>query len=356
LQFDTVIIAGLGRRPPRGDRALLSWRRRPQGLLVAAARRRGGEDEPVYDYLVRLDERETAAELARLLYVGCTRARTRLHLIGVAEVEPDSADGDRAASWKNPARGSALASLWPGLGPHLPAPSCAPAGRAPASGAPPVLAGLPVDWSVPLPAAQPRPADPPAIPPARPPFDWADATARHVGVVAHRVYAQLAREGIARWDAGRLQRERDRLRIELAGEGVPGDALDAAQGALDEAVAGVLSSERGRWLFAPGHEAAASEWALAGIDAATGAIRHVAIDRTFVSGGVRYIVDFKTGRHEGGGTDAFLDAEVERYRGQLEHYARLVRCLDPRPIRLALFHPRIDGWREWDFAAPPGGD
>jgi ATP-dependent exoDNAse (exonuclease V) beta subunit len=79
----------------------------------------------------------------------------------------------------------------------------------------------------------------------------------------------------------------------------------------------------------------------------------VAIDRTFVSDGIRYIVDFKTGRHEGGGADAFLDAEVERYRSQLTHYARLVRCLDRRPIRLALFHPRIDGWRAWDYVDLP---
>jgi hypothetical protein len=189
--------------------------------------------------------------------------------------------------------------------------------------------------------------------PARPPFDWADATARHVGVVAHRVYAQFAREGIARWDGARLQRERDRLRAELAGEGVPADALDAAQAALDEAITGVLASGRGRWLFFPGHEAAASEWALAGVDGATGTVRHVAIDRTFVADGIRYIVDFKTGTHEGGGAEAFLDAEVERYRAQLTHYARLVRRLDPRPIRLALFHPRIDGWRAWDYAGVP---
>jgi len=357
LQFDTVIIAGLHRRPPRGNRPLVSWRRRPQGLLIAAGRRRGGDPEPVYDYLVRLDERETAAELARLLYVGCTRARRRLHLIGVAHPATRDDDAGDAPAWKLPARGSALASLWPGLVPQLRAAARAPTQAvpmpAPVAAASPALARLPLDWAISPPAPAPGPAGAAASLPARPPFDWADATARHVGVVAHRVYAQFAREGIARWDGERLQRERDRLRAELAGEGVPADALDAAQAALDEAITGVLASGRGRWLFFPGHEAAASEWALAGVDEATGTVRHVAIDRTFVADGIRYIVDFKTGTHEGGGAEAFLDAEVERYRAQLTHYARLVRRLDPRPIRLALFHPRIDGWRAWDYAGVP---
>jgi hypothetical protein len=74
---------------------------------------------------------------------------------------------------------------------------------------------------------------------------------------------------------------------------------------------------------------------------------HRVIDRTFVAGGVRWIVDFKTGRHEGGDVEAFLDRERERYAGALETYARLVRALDPRPIRLALYHPLVRGWREW---------
>jgi ATP-dependent exoDNAse (exonuclease V) beta subunit len=73
------------------------------------------------------------------------------------------------------------------------------------------------------------------------------------------------------------------------------------------------------------------------------------IDRTFVADGVRWIVDFKTGAHEGADREGFLDRERERYRGQLEQYAAFVRALDPRPIRLALYHPLLRGWREWAY-------
>jgi ATP-dependent helicase/nuclease subunit A len=108
---------------------------------------------------------------------------------------------------------------------------------------------------------------------------------------------------------------------------------------------------RGQWLFDTTHADAVSEWALGGVD--DGAVVHVTLDRSFVAGGVRWIVDFKTGRHEGADTAVFLDREVERYRAQLNRYARIVRALDSRPIRLGLYYPLVrDGWREWAFEAP----
>ena len=122
---------------------------------------------------------------------------------------------------------------------------------------------------------------------------------------------------------------------------------------MRETVVRVLDDERGRWLLEPGHADARSEWALAGVD--DGEIVHVVLDRTFVADGVRWIVDFKTGTHEGGDPEAFLDAEVERYRPQLARYARIVSALDPTPIRLALYHPRVPrGWREVSAAAGAG--
>jgi hypothetical protein len=58
-------------------------------------------------------------------------------------------------------------------------------------------------------------------------------------------------------------------------------------------------------------------------------------------------VDYKTGTHEGADVEAFLDREQERYRGQLEQYAALMRGTDSRPLRLGLYFPLLNGWREW---------
>ena len=167
-------------------------------------------------------------------------------------------------------------------------------------------------------------------------------------MVAHRLLAQFAREGLSAWSTARLDASLPRIRTELAGEGVDDAEQDDAATEVRAALASVLEDERGRWLFAADHVDAASEWALAGVD--DNAIVHVVLDRSFVAEGVRWIVDFKTGAHEGGDVAAFLDREQERYRDQLERYARFVSALDARPIRLGLYHPLLRGWREWAFA------
>jgi hypothetical protein len=85
---------------------------------------------------------------------------------------------------------------------------------------------------------------------------------------------------------------------------------------------------------------------LTGADA--GGVVNIVMDRTFVDEqGVRWIVDYKTGTHEGGDMEAFLDRERERYRPQLERYAALMKARDNRPMRLGLYFPLINGWREW---------
>jgi ATP-dependent exoDNAse (exonuclease V) beta subunit len=179
------------------------------------------------------------------------------------------------------------------------------------------------------------------------PFDWARETAKHVGTIAHRLFAQIARDGLAAWDASRLDSLEPRLRSELAAAGVDESDLAGAVAQAIGAVRRLLSDPRGRWCFDPGHAEAVSEWALAGWDGS--GLAHITIDRTFVAGGKRWIVDFKTGTHEGADREAFLDRERERYRDQLERYAKFVRALDARPIRLGLYHPLLGGWREWSY-------
>ena len=66
--------AGPRPRSHRSAQEVLRWRRRPAGLLLAPMKPRGGDDDPVYAYLKLLAGGEESAELARLLYVGCTRA------------------------------------------------------------------------------------------------------------------------------------------------------------------------------------------------------------------------------------------------------------------------------------------
>ena len=345
LEFDTVIMPGLAKAPRNRAAEVLRLRMREQGLLLAPMRARGGDVDPMYTYLAYLAIDEDRAELGRLLYVGCTRARKRLHLTAALGVRIDD-EGHLA--WKVPAAATALARLWDAVVNQVAPPDPNAAIEKSIAVEAPRLERIKSGWTAPMPL--------PGVPAGATvessyeslPFDWARETVRCIGIVAHRFLAQFGREGLAAWNEARLAAAAQRIRTELAGEGVDEGELNFAATEVHRALANVLADERGRWMFAPEHAHAKSEWALAGIDAGT--IAHVVLDRSFVAAGVRWIVDFKTGGHEGADVEQFLDREMERYREQLQRYARFVSSLDARPIRLGLYHPLLRGWREWPFA------
>jgi ATP-dependent exoDNAse (exonuclease V) beta subunit len=353
LQFDVVILPGLDLETGSGDPPLLRWKVREHDgaptLVLAPMRARAGArtaHDPIYAWLSALDTAEEAAELGRLLYVGATRARQRLHLAAVAAVDTDAGD------WKRPARGTALERLWDALDNRMP-----PITDASSDGTATIAAAshgdllrLPVDWRLP-PEPDRLPVPVSAAPRIEAPvFDWADAVSAAIGTVSHRLLAQIASEGLAEWDERRLQRERERIAADLGSEGVETDLRDRAAQRVASVIARTLRDERGRWLFDASHADPRSEWALAGVD--DGRIVHVVVDRSFVAAGHRYIVDFKTGSHLGGDANTFLREEFERYRPQLERYARIVGALEALPVRIALYHPLVEGgWQEHSYPA-----
>ena len=342
LQFDTVILPGLERLPGGEDAELLRWRRGLAGVLLAPSRARGAKKQPLYEYLKWLERDEEDAELARLIYVGCTRARETLHLIAALGTHGDG------AGWKPPPERSALGKLWPVRDAR--AFSLAP--RVTVAAGPPRLSRLPLGWTPPEPTPTLRASSRPAAPEpeSAPLFDWAHETARCIGVVGHRLLRQIAEEGIEAWPQERLSGLRARLAAELAHEGVSATDVERAAAELERALQQTLSDARGRWLLESGHADARSEYAVSTLR--DGVVVDVVMDRSFVdASGVRWIVDFKFSRHEGADLEAFLDNEHERYRKQLERYAGAMRGLEEQPIRLGLYFPFLSAWREWPAPA-----
>ncbi|HEY5806730.1 MAG TPA: PD-(D/E)XK nuclease family protein, partial [Povalibacter sp.] len=112
-----------------------------------------------------------------------------------------------------------------------------------------------------------------------------------------------------------------------------------------------LEDPRGRWLLGLTADTrdASSELDLSGVIG--GRIIEGVIDRTFLdASGIRWVVDFKTSTHEGGGLERFLDEEAVRYRDQLNRYAKLMRLYRPeQDVRAALYFPLLRQWREVDL-------
>jgi ATP-dependent exoDNAse (exonuclease V) beta subunit len=149
-------------------------------------------------------------------------------------------------------------------------------------------------------------------------------------------------------NAIRLRRGNYGRRLETSG--VPAERLEAAVERVIEALVRTREDARGRWIFSESHHDARSELGLTGH--ADGELSRIVIDRTFVTeDGERWIIDFKTSSHEGGEGEAFLDREVERYRPQLEHYARLLAPDRAFDLHVGLYFPLIGGWREWTARA-----
>lgn len=347
LEFDVVVMPGLARKPPPSVAQLLLWREAEAGLLLAPIRARTAasrDQDPVYAYLHALAAKEDAAELGRLLYVGCTRARQCLHLIAALDIE---ADAQGRARWKPPVRGSSLATLWSAVEALAlpPAPVAEPS--RPAAAAPAVtLARLPLGWRIPPPPLPVVPLPEVQRSGEMVAFDWVRETARWIGTVAHRLLRRIGEDGLAAWSGERVAAQRPRVEREFTALGFTPAEASAAAAEVLRALHMTLDDARGRWLFDPEHTDAHSEWALT--QWCDGAFIHRVPDRTFVSAdGTRWIVDFKLSSHEGGGAAAFLDQERERYRPQLEAYAALLRALDARPMRVGLYFPLLSGWREW---------
>ena len=112
-----------------------------------------------------------------------------------------------------------------------------------------------------------------------------------------------------------------------------------------EALVGVQQDARGRWILQHARQDV-REYALTGH--VQGEVARVVFDRSFVDDqGVRWVIDYKTSQHIGGGLEQFLDREVERYRPQLQRYGLLAKRLGPEPVRLGLYFPLMRAWREW---------
>ncbi|NND91325.1 MAG: UvrD-helicase domain-containing protein [Granulosicoccus sp.] len=373
LEFDTVILPALDRKSRTDTGQLLNWFEstldgRPQ-LLLAPLEQSGvhiSRRERINRLVRKARERCDDQEQLRLLYVACTRARHHLHLLA-------RASHNAGGQLREPAKGSLLRPLWPLLEAEFEAEFVAAQGPADPSAVgtehhqeqmalemsdpslqPPMLERLPVQVDFPhFPAFQWKRGGDKASPDTRSiEFSWAGRLARDIGTVVHQQLQMLAASPDTLQDV-----DLDAMSIiasrQLQNLGVHKERLADATQRVILALRNTLADERGRWVLA-GHDAARSEWALSvagnpvSADPA-GDVQQVVIDRTFVDEqGVRWIVDFKTGEHRGGQVDAFLDSEQLRYTDQLNRYADIIRHMDERPIRLGLYFPLLQGWREWE--------
>ncbi len=348
LQFDHVLLYGLGRRAGRHQKSVLSWLNIPgqkgdSDMIISPVGPRSElEQDRLHRFIEVSESDKNRLELGRLLYVASTRARQSLHLLGHVSLAGDG------QSFRPPQAGSLLHGIWPSVASAYEnafhAGDLTEASDDESNLVSPSFRRFSTPWKLPVAPALPEFGERSATDDAddrQVEYYWVGSSARHAGTIVHRWLQQLA-DGHLSIDENELstlrpvnQRWSERL-------GVPSAEIDEVCSRVEEALQGILTDPKGRWsLYGEGH----AELPLTGL--CNGRVESVVIDRVRIDeDGVHWIVDYKTSTHEGGDLEGFLDQESERYRPQLQKYAALYKALGNSEVRAALYFPLLQEFRE----------
>ena len=348
LEFDTVILPALNRKPRHADHELVLWQEvlvNQQPYLIAApmSTRTGNSgkksnDITTYDFLKAMETQRNDNEIVRLLYVAATRSERELHLIATVKVNQKGE--------LKPTAKSMLEVLWPAVQMDFavaqPLPATALQNPSLDIGSfQPQLQRLPGDqiaMPIQLPDSHQSPAsvnlnamlDLPAIKVTE--HLGAAALYRHSGILAH-LYMELMTGDLTVWTPEKLVSCQPAMVAWLRRQGHAEPVALQAAGRVLQSLQTTLSSKAGQWVLGP-HESAGSELSL--IEAHTregnAQVRTHVIDRTFIEQGVRWIIDYKLtdlGEHHD------FNATARQHMSQLDRYASLFEQ-EGLPIRKAV--------------------
>ena len=276
--------------------------------------------------------------------MACTRARKSLHIVGHTDV---ATDGENL---RKPQSNTLLALIWPAVeGQFVDALASYDPPASSDSDSPltePVLRRFDKPWQLPeldsVPGQSPA-ADKDDSGGYKVDYYWVGADARLAGTVVHR-WLQMATDGKTKLRADTLGSLSSTSKRWLRELGASEDTLDSICERVQAALQGVLEHEKGCWLL---EGRGAAELALSG--QINGRIESIIIDRVRIDDdGTHWIVDYKTSTHEGGNLQEFLEAECDRYRGQLRKYASIYSAYSGANLRCALYFPLLREFVEVD--------
>lgn len=314
LEFDCVILPGLGNRPPNRDQALLRWMNLPSQqqddlLLISPIRAAHKKECLVYNYLASLDAEKEQYELQRLLYVAATRAKKRLYLF----------DNQDNAHKKSTLRALLMQQEFAA---HESTESIID--QTPL----PILKKLPTEYYLQPPAKLNHDMNHMVL------TEFGQHT-RQIGIITHE---------LLQWIGTHHPQHRDQLpwpsvyaKLRLAG--LNEEQFDQAIRLIRQQINLVFEDDVGQWIM-QAHDQEACELEL--LVQSQGEVTTRIIDRSFCDRGVRWVIDFKTGSDD-------LNSQ-EQHKQQVEGYARLLATSSAEPIHCGLYYLASGHWLNWQFA------
>ena len=307
LEFDTVVLPGLGAISSQTDQSLIRWLKLPSNeasslFLISPIKASVEERNLLYAYLGRIDNEKTFYESQRLLYVALTRAKKRLYLL-------DHHESARKGSFRSMLKHQEF---------NLDQ-ACNPA-RDRESSSFSDLKRLPLHYY------QKPPIAPNELTPIA--HSFGPLEPKLIGIVTHE---------LLQWICSFHPQTQEDIPWHLFQKRLRGLGLTDPNIFLkiQTQIKRFLADPRGQWISRPKLNEE-NEYALL-VDQGIGT---KIIDRTFVEGDIRWIIDFKTG--------AFNEIKHQRYREQVEFYAKIMSDSSRQLIRCGLYYLDDCQWIEWE--------
>ncbi|GAB1259806.1 UvrD-helicase domain-containing protein [Aurantivibrio plasticivorans] len=366
LEFDVVILPSLEKQSPADTNSLLLWHNfldtEGYSHLLMSPVKATGQDDAVYTYLKRELTLRQQLEAARLLYIGCTRAVKHLYLCANLKAK-ETKDGLKVLP---PSDRSLLSHVWPTLEhdmeltfgdveqndtvmPHTQILRLKSNWFAPPIPRNETLADFKqstaIKNAVATEVTTTSPQDNLALQNRPSPDALLMRQQRYVGTVLHQAIEHITESGVDSWTMARLAQQLPFWELQLRQLGIQKQVAGSESKRILQALTTMLNDQTGRWLLDNSHEQSASELPL--LDPNVG-FREFRIDRTFVDGGTRWVVDYKSSEPAPNqSVDDFVLMEVAAYRTQLARYATLMSQLDPaHPTKQGLYFPLMGIFHE----------
>jgi len=331
LQWDVVMLPGMGKAANNNQTNLLAFTEASyhgQALFLMAPKAAIRSQDAFFSFIQSIEKSKQRHEQARLLYVACTRAETALHMFGHTNKNGEATKGSLLHLILNHSENAFAATLH-----HL---ETHQQDNLESTSTLQRMATMPAAHSALATSSIEQTVG----------YVWAGAEAAPIGNTIHAMLQHIAETGIEHWHHD-IQQSETLMRRLLMAEGLSGELLEHALQRCKTGLDKTLSSEHAKHILSCQHKNAHCEWAISHMSN-TG-VHHYVIDRSFEDAeGIQWIIDYKTASHEGSDLEGFLEEEYQRHRGQLEQYALVMRGMGYHNLRLALYFPMLDAWREWD--------
>lgn len=316
LEFDSIILPALSSKPNSAEKPLLRFLKLPSSsndcLLISPIKAASSEHCLLYDYLEQLEEQKSHYEQQRLLYVATTRAKKRLYLL-------DRKEKGHSGSFRhllveqpfNPPDETCLLNLKQAFSPSIYPP----------------LKQLPLSFY--------QKASTRINKGANSLFIDASLTDdnRQLGILTHQ---------LLQWLCTHHPQQLEELpwpfiENELRQQGFDFATCQQKKAHIKQWLQQFLQDPIGQWI-AKRHQQEQNEYEL--LVSTNEGVRTRIIDRQFCENGIRWVIDFKTGRGD----------EQTQHQHQLNEYAHLLRLKFPEPVHCGLYYLSTNEWLHWPYS------